>query len=483
MRATPQPASRQDSPLVSVRGVVLALVAATLLCWPMLIVSAPLMFPDSVGYVNTGGKILNTLVGLVSPGAPAESGAGSAAETAAGTLAAAVSKVEMLRSAPYSIYAFLTSLSPVGLAGSVIVQTAAVLFMLGALIKREVDAPPTDIVLAALACGTLTSLPWFASYLMPDILAAAVVLFAAVLVRGYDTLHQGQRLALCGITAFAIVSHYGHIPLAVACVGAALGLRALQRRLTRGALIAGVAPIAIAVVANVALGTLVLDGPSVAPRRLPVLLARSIGDGPARWHLEEHCETEHYTICDLFDEIPETAGDVLWSETGLRRSATTDQMVRIRAEEPVILWRAFLEYPAQQSWSLVGNTAKQLVSLGTDDFQWAAVKRATIGELKSSFDRDRGRALIEAFGVTHAASVAFAILALALMARSDGLRVGEREREVLLVVAFGLLANAAIFGALSAPTDRYQSRVVWILPALVALFWLERRRRCATRAR
>jgi hypothetical protein len=40
----------------------------------MLIVSAPLMFPDSVGYVNTGGKILNTLVGLVSPGAPAESG-------------------------------------------------------------------------------------------------------------------------------------------------------------------------------------------------------------------------------------------------------------------------------------------------------------------------------------------------------------------------------------------------------------------------
>ena len=180
MRGLPQPASRQDSPLVSMRGAVLALVAATLLCWPMLIVSAPLMFFDSVGYVNAGGKILNTLVALVSPGTPAEIGAGSAAGTAAGTLADAVSKVEMLRSVPYSIYAFLTSLSPVGLAGSVIVQTAAVLFMFGALIKREVDAPPTDIVLAALACGTLTSLPWFASFLMPDILAAAVVLFAAV---------------------------------------------------------------------------------------------------------------------------------------------------------------------------------------------------------------------------------------------------------------------------------------------------------------
>jgi hypothetical protein len=38
------------------------------------------------------------------------------------------------------------------------------------------------------------------------------------------------------------------------------------------------------------------------------------------------------------------------------------------------------------------------------------------------------------------------------------------------------MANAAIFGGLSAPVDRYQMRVIWIVPMVAALFWLSRRR-------
>jgi len=61
----------------------------------------------------------------------------------------------------------------------------------------------------------------------------------------------------------------------------------------------------------------------------------------------------------------------------------------------------------------------------------------------------------------------------------DGLRVGDRERALLFVAIVGLLANAAIFGGLSAPVDRYQARVIWIVPLLAALFWLSRWRRSA----
>jgi hypothetical protein len=43
------------------------------------------------------------------------------------------------------------------------------------------------------------------------------------------------------------------------------------------------------------------------------------------------------------------------------------------------------------------------------------------------------------------------------------------------VAIAGLVANAAIFGGLSAPVDRYQARVIWIIPMLAALFWLVRR--------
>ncbi len=52
---------------------------------------------------------------------------------------------------------------------------------------------------------------------------------------------------------------------------------------------------------------------------------------------------------------------------------------------------------------------------------------------------------------------------------------------MLLVAVAGLAINAAIFGGLSVPVDRYQGRVVWIVPVLAALFWLTRRNARYTR--
>jgi hypothetical protein len=37
------------------------------------------------------------------------------------------------------------------------------------------------------------------------------------------------------------------------------------------------------------------------------------------------------------------------------------------------------------------------------------------------------------------------------------------------MVLFALLVNAAVYGGLSAPVDRYQSRLAWLVPALLAL--------------
>ena len=36
-------------------------------------------------------------------------------------------------------------------------------------------------------------------------------------------------------------------------------------------------------------------------------------------------------------------------------------------------------------------------------------------------------------------------------------------------VLIALLVNAAVYGGLSAPVDRYQSRLAWLIPALLAL--------------
>ncbi len=313
----------------------------------MLILGAPLMFNDSASYVRGGQAGLNELLAMVFP--TPSSGPGSSASSGGVNLA---EQGEFIRSMPYAAFAYLGSSTPLGLAGATLLQAVFVLLVVTGLAGRAGEAPRRDIAAAALVVMLLTPLPWYASYLMPDIFAAVVVLYAAVLVSSFDRLSTIERVLLGLIATLATASHYGHVPLAVATLGAALAIRLAERRppLGASALAAG-APIVLTLIVNVVSSAAVFDAPSAAPRRLPVLLARSIEDDPARWHLQENCAREGYTVCELFDEIPSTAWEVLWSQDGLTWRATAEQSDRIRRE--VILWRAFVDYPLQQSWSLV----------------------------------------------------------------------------------------------------------------------------------
>ena len=58
-------------------------------------------------------------------------------------------------------------------------------------------------------------------------------------------------------------------------------------------------------------------------------------------------------------------------------------------------------------------------------------------------------------------------------------RLTGTEIAAITVAIFGLAANAIVCGVLSAVTDRYQSRVAWVLPALAiiitARIWSESR--------
>ena len=59
-------------------------------------------------------------------------------------------------------------------------------------------------------------------------------------------------------------------------------------------------------------------------------------------------------------------------------------------------------------------------------------------------------------------------LALFALAWASG-RTRPGDVEVFAMLLLGLALNALIFGGLSAPADRYQARIVWIVPAMVLL--------------
>src|SRR5699024_7176596 len=132
-------------------------------------------------------------------------------------------------------------------------------------------------------------------------------------------------------------------------IGIALLWRLIARRLTLAVVVAGVLPVLFSPLANLSASSVALDTPSVAPLRLPILLARSIQDGPARWYLQEACPEAPLAFCEAFgDNVPTNIPQFLWDENGID-SLSPELMNRIRAEEFHILALAFRAYPVEQT--------------------------------------------------------------------------------------------------------------------------------------
>lgn len=459
----------------AVAGAILLFSVALL--WPTLFTGTALTFYDSFAYVGTSQSAIGELQAMLDRLLAASGGADPAASGGAAQAAGAADDKEakVLRSLPYVMFVGLTAAIPTKGLLTVWLQSLMVTIFIALLLDREMLARPWALAAAGLGLATLTSLPFYASLLMPDLLAALILLNAMLIVRGVERLTVPEFSVIFLATGFAVASHHGHPPLAMALAGVVVLLLLVRRRLTLPALLLAGGPIAIALVANMTMSAVALDEVSTAPKRFPILLARSLADGPARWYLEEACPEAGYALCDRIDDMPRNVGGILWSKEGIVRTATAEDMDRIRAEEPEILVNAFLAYPLQQSWSLAGNAAQQLVFVGMDDLHWVPLKQGPDGRWWGTIPDSPDRTGMEELEKVQSAVLIAAALYIGWIALRGRLDKGRREADVLLMLLAGLAINAVIFGGLSVPTDRYQGRIIWLAPMLAALFWLARR--------
>lgn len=482
------PARPELSPLGR-RGLTFALAGGLLLCWPMLAAGGPVVFADSGSYFEQGAAMARWLSGQLDAlwAGAAATATGTAPSPAAdhapaGSLGDLRTRASEIRSLPYALVAHVSSATPLGRLGLAWAQGTMILMLLWPLVADAWRSAPRMAGALALGAALLTPLPLLTSYLMPDVFGGAVVLFALLLLGPVDRVPAAGRAALLLLAAFAIMTHYGNLPLAAACIAAALAVAAWQGRFGARLLALGTAPLALALAVNLA-GSLVVSGgqtPSVTPQRMPILLARSMEDGPARWYLEEKCPARALAVCEVFpDGLPDTVHAILWGPGGLSSldRATLD---RVREEEPRILAGAFLRYPMAQARSLVGNALRQfrLISLGNHSTAREApsedVRGLTVPASDGPFPL-RGP-LARLYLASYVAGLAGLVLVVLWPRHSTG----PAAREAALLVLLGLAVNAAVFGGLSAPAPRYQTRVAWLAPLLAALLWW--RPRAGTRA-
>jgi hypothetical protein len=459
------------------REISIYLITLALLLWPLAINRAPFYSADSASYLRGGAFGFNT--GLLFLEQWWQSLVGTTSAVTAGAdpravAAGAVAEAGGVRSLIYSVATYLLRFPGNSLLALAIAQAGAVALVVSCL--RRLIAPQLGLrssLAVAGALAALTSAPWYAAYAVPDIPAGITIAGALALTLFFDRLGIVLRLALVALIALCITTHGSHLPVAfcviVAGAVANFVLQHPSQRLAARSSLWFVSPVILAVAALLGTSYLAFGEPSLAPKRYPIQLARSVSDGPGAWHLRDHCATERYAICEIFGpNPPRRVGDFLWSENGVRNRATPEQMERIRAEESTIVRRAAMEYPVQQLSRSATNIFLQLFDFGTDDLVFG--ERMIGGVDDPSVVRNRPdnlmlKTLSEA--VIYLSFVASIFLLFVLRPRLRSVEVAA-----ISVALVGLLANAAVCGILSAVTDRYQGRVAWILPVLAIIIWL-----------
>lgn len=337
------------------------------------------------------------------------------------------------------------------------------------------------LVLCAGLAG-LTAAPWFAATLMPDIFAAAAPLCLLLLGFARDRFSPAEALWLTLLGAFAVATHLSHLPTAIAMVALVALLAGGLRPAMRAAL-----PVALAVGAVVAANAWAIGRPSLSPHGAVFLLARLQADGPAAATIRDHCPATGWHLCAAVRRLPMPSDEFLWSpDSPLNRHASGMPIpmggMRLAPEAARILGLTLAERPGEVADAMARNTLAQLALVSVGDTlgnaHLGASARRAIARLPArelaAFDASaqmRGDlpGLAAPFLIPHPAvlllSGPLALLALGLAAwRRDRTRAGLIAG---LLVAVGV--NAFATGALSAPTARYQARIVWLVPLAAAL--------------
>ncbi|MFM8333683.1 MAG: hypothetical protein ACKN9T_18545 [Candidatus Methylumidiphilus sp.] len=384
--------------------------------------------------------------------------------------------------------------------GPVLAQALLTLWAVRLLLRcHGLPAGPAATALAGLGLSLFTGISWYASQLMPDGLAALLVLALWLLGFRWQALSWGECAGLGFVALLGLLSH-------MSCMALALGLlavTALARWRTPavrpepveglaqrgGRLSATLAPPALVVAASLLLMPLLhlalVGKAGYTPGGPAFVFGRLVQDGIAQRWLAEHCPAPGIQLCDLQDRLPHSADDFLWGNASPFHAL--GGWGRADAELGYLNKACLQAYPAELAWTALRAAAQQLAKVATgdglDEYQPDAERVFTqlLPQAAENYRAARqqhqqiAQPLFDALNSAHVPVAYLSMLGLPLVV-AWGWRNGRHDLAGLaLFVALALLGNAFICGALSNPHDRYQSRLVWIATLVVGMAAASRR--------
>jgi hypothetical protein len=435
------------------------LLGMLIMLWPAFLNRLPLLFPDSMTYLADGRPVARAL------------------------FLHKLSTYYGMRSLIYSLGIFPfhwnITLWPVAA-----LQALLVAFVIWLVVRSIVTrhAVWCYLILCALL-SLLTTLSWYAALILPDVLGPILYLCLYLIVFARETLSRVERAAVIAIIWWTVASHGSHMVVAAGlCVLLILLLlfhcRFMARRWRHvGAVIL---VIAFAAVTQVGLNTYLTGKPSLNGDWPPILMVRMIVDGPGRQFLETHCPGAKFTICEDVHNLPGDTDDFLWSDNGIWQRASIEKQARLQHEEMRFVIATLRAYPGEQLKKSAANFGNQLTTLGLEDLlpnDWVLGEFDHVmpGE-KSAYEHSRqisSTLPLEFFASVQDWTV---ITSLAMVATFIPYVWRRRPTRILglgVIIVSAVIMNAFVTGVLSGVENRYQSRVIWLLPLLAGVLLLD----------
>lgn len=441
----------------------------------------PLFYFDTIGYVSQGNQALVQL-GLAKP-APAATGEAAASQ-------GAVRTVDGSRSPVYSLMAGI--FSQLGMLEGVLLANAVALVLAAGILARVLGRtllagrPWAETLAMPLVAASFGSLPFFAAYLMPDLLTPVVLIVLATLAVFGADMRRGELVLAYLVGSFAVMAHLSHFPVAGLVFLAAVPLAFLTRR--RRWWLGPAVIVLILATAWAQQAAFRLAAQKVAHSEVvirPFLTARLIQDGPGYAYLQAHCPDAAIVTCRLWDALQIstdpyrlTASHIVFESSrqlGSFLLMNPDDKKAVADDQVHFLEEVVKERPLAVALAFGRNVLAQAGMVSVDmtlpsakiEMRNAEVGGALTGPLAQGRLRPGAAWLPELTRAQSALYVASLVFALVLMVLPGALPGGMRL--FVLMILAGLVANAVVCGGISQPATRYGSRVIWLLPWLAVL--------------
>ena len=325
--------------------------------------------------------------------------------------------------------------------------------------------------------SVLTPVAFVNAVLLPDIFTGLCIIGAANLLVLDHPLKRWEYLFWLTMLIVAVISHPTNLALSILLLAAGLLIQVCRASFSKAGLAALGFACFIGFAGEASFALIVKKALGAQMVRPPVVLARIIADGPGATYLRKYCPQAHFTACEFADQLFFNSDAFLWDKSEHATSyinATEQKRFELGEEQLRFALAVFASDPIGQSEAWLIDFLRQMRMFGLSDYLTKAegikakLPKAYAEQLANSgiWTGAFNQMAIEAvFNAT-------LIMSLAIICMILGLRwqaIPPKHRRFYFVILSGVLLNALICGVLSGPHERYQARVIWLLPLAAAM--------------